>query len=295
VSPNFISFEQAKQQLHDRLQATADEFAMWIFLGPELGGLAAYLYADEPGDPPRFRFSYQGGDFDYLSQLQRYYFCVADLNNFNPADRFLTYPQLVERWAYSIRCRRDDANADAGDKEDDEAKACIAARIGEGVRVGEVGEEVWERRLRDYHPLTGMTLASSPSNTGDTAFPPLEQALFAISQVEAIEQHDFWTQTKGLEVAARESVTSGDIIAAFLVTEKGNAEWWSTRMRAAKRFGLQSSRAAVGASSRPSRWYPDRVAGWLIDKGHMPTERVVSAMRAKFPNSSEAIELLSLG
>src|ERR1700687_897316 len=49
----FISVLRAWEHLTDRLSATPDEIAMWIWLGPNQGGLAASDNPARPGGPSR--------------------------------------------------------------------------------------------------------------------------------------------------------------------------------------------------------------------------------------------------
>lgn len=69
-APRYIAYPKAMKLLTERLEATPEELAAWVWAGPDDQGLAAYLNANEL-DPPR-PFSYQallGGDFDYLAPL----------------------------------------------------------------------------------------------------------------------------------------------------------------------------------------------------------------------------------
>jgi len=47
TSSEYIAYPKALSLLKARLGATADELAGWIWLGPEMGGLCAYLNANE--------------------------------------------------------------------------------------------------------------------------------------------------------------------------------------------------------------------------------------------------------
>lgn len=157
----YIAYPKALTLLADRLGATQEEIAAWIFLGPEDGGLAAYLNANELNPPPRFHYSLGNeGDFDYLSPLMACWFLEKDIANFQPKKRYITGKALIERW---------------GEQPGIEPQAFIEAKIAES-------------RLFDLHPVFGCTRFSG---TGDDSFPPLESGLFALSYVEAIEEEDF--------------------------------------------------------------------------------------------------------
>ena len=168
----FIPFPKAFKLLADRLDATQDEMAAWIWQGPEDNGLQAYLSANELNPPPKFFYDNGDGsknDFDYLSPLMACWFVEKDISNFQPTDRYITGKALIERW-----------NALPGIQ----PNAFICAKIAES-------------RLWDIHPIYGGTVGSSPDDTG---YPPLESGLFLLSQVEQIEAEDF-TQEKNTSIA----------------------------------------------------------------------------------------------
>lgn len=82
-------------------------------------------------------------------------------------------------------------------------------------------------------------------------------------------------------------VPSGKIVAAFKVKgdDRENEKWWKERMRGAIRYGLKVARASKGAAKRPPQWYPALVAGWLIDKGHLPHAIALRAVKQHFPDA----------
>ncbi|QYZ65367.1 MAG: hypothetical protein HPY30_04830 [Gammaproteobacteria bacterium (ex Lamellibrachia satsuma)] len=161
----FIAYPKAFSRLADRIGATQDEMAAWIFLGPENGGLAAYLNANELNPPSRFHYSLGNEcDFDYLSPLMACWFLEDDIANYQPEERYITGEELIERW---------------GEQPGIEPQAIIGAKIAEG-------------RLFDMHPIFGCTRFSG---TDDDSFPPLKSGLFALSYVEAIEEEDFGLAT----------------------------------------------------------------------------------------------------
>jgi len=88
-------------------------------------------------------------------------------------------------------------------------------------------------------------------------------------------------------------VTSRKIKAAFVIPhEKDSAAWWDQRMREAKDYGLVGHRAARGRGNVASLWYPDQIAGWLVDKNHMAAGQVAKILRREFPDCSESADLL---
>jgi hypothetical protein len=160
--PNFpyIAYPKARTRLSRDLGATPEEIAAWLFCGPNEGGIAAYLNANELDPPRRFHFPVGTDSFDYLQYLTRCWFKKDDLAAFAPSERFITGEVLLKRWGATLRSH---------------AEAFVMAKIAES-------------RLMECHPLYGLTRASCPENID---FPPLESGLFAVSQIEDIESVDF--------------------------------------------------------------------------------------------------------
>ena len=159
----YIAYPKAMAQLAERLKASPEELAVWIFMGPDLGGLPAYLNANELDPLPEFCFDpYLGDDpdcLDYLSPLAACWFRQQDIQNFSPTRRFITGAALIERWR---------------SHSDMQAEAFIRAKIGES-------------RLLDIHPIACLTQGSEP---GKQWYPPLSSGLFERSKIEAIEKED---------------------------------------------------------------------------------------------------------
>ena len=83
---------------------------------------------------------------------------------------------------------------------------------------------------------------------------------------------------------------------AFVVrTNEGeNEHWWNERMRSVTRYHLAECRAAKGQRgvSNTSMWYPDRLAGWLIDKRHLSEATAARMLKTNFPDCADAADLL---
>jgi hypothetical protein len=156
----YIAYPKALRRLEERLNATPEELAAWVFMGPEQGGIAAYRNANELEPPPRFFFAYYLGAEDYLAPMMACWFLEQDIERFNPEDRYITGKALIERWGKQ-----------AGIK----AEAFIQAKI----------EEL---RLIDLHPIYGGTRGTLSE---DATLPPLGAGLFALAHVEAVEAEDF--------------------------------------------------------------------------------------------------------
>jgi hypothetical protein len=156
----YIAYPKAMSQLVKRLDATSEELAAWLFCGPEQGGIAAYVNANELDPPPRFFFPIGTEDFEYVPYLMACWFKRDDIEQFAPADRYITGQALVDRWSGRAGLQ---------------PTAYIRAKIAES-------------RLMEMHPLYGLTQGSCPENKD---FPPLTSGLFALSQVQQIEDEDF--------------------------------------------------------------------------------------------------------
>lgn len=153
----YIAFPKAMKILTDRLGVTPEELAVWIFMGPDTGGIAAYRNANELKPPPRFYFDCCMGE-DYLSPLMACWFRQDDIDRFDPADRYITGAALIERWGKSQAIQ---------------PEAYILAKIAES-------------RLTDIHPTFGGTRGTHD----DTSFPPLSAGLFALNHIEQVEAED---------------------------------------------------------------------------------------------------------
>jgi hypothetical protein len=158
TAPKYIRYGSAIKCLRERLQATPEELAAWVFFGKEDGGLDAYLKANELNPPPRFFYAHQTC-CDYLGPLRYCWFQEADIEDFSPQERFITGAALLERWSHDP---------------DLEPTQIIT-------------QMVQESRLMDIHPITGLTQAHGSESEG---FPPIEQGLFLLHQVEQIEMDE---------------------------------------------------------------------------------------------------------
>lgn len=159
----YIAYPKAIKRLDARLNTTPEELAAWVFLGPPLGGLAAYQNANELDPPPRFFFEYFTGE-NYLSPLMSCWFLASDIEQFEPDDRYISGRALIQRWQECLGIQ---------------PESYILAKIAES-------------RLIDIHPTLGLTQGI---NDCGTDFPRLVEGLFALSHILLIEQED------GLDIA----------------------------------------------------------------------------------------------
>gem|GEM_PF-5622255 len=133
-------------------------------MGPKHGGLAAYVNVNEFKKPRRFAFAAdQAGrpsvdQHDYLPQLMQCWFRANNIERFKPRERFVVGRDLIARWSKIPGV---------------DALAYIRAKIEES-------------RLNDMHPICGGTRGS----TADDSYPPVEQGLFGLNEVRAIEAEE---------------------------------------------------------------------------------------------------------
>jgi hypothetical protein len=209
----YIAYPKAMKLLSERIKATPEELAAWIFYGPKKGGLAAYLNANELNPPPRFLYSPgREGDFDYLSSLMSCWFSVSEINKFQPAERYVSGEFLIERWSK---------------QPDIKARAFILAKIEES-------------RLDDLHPIYGGTEA----RFGD-GYPPLETGLFSLTQIKNIEKSDFGDDETDTPISNKptghlnhdpEMQLKANVIAAEIFTATGRVP---TKDRVSKKLAEQ--------------------------------------------------------
>lgn len=156
----FIAYPKAAALLAERLGASPDEIAMWIWSTPKDGGICAYRNANELSPPPRFFYDVlMHSDGDYLSPLMGCWFEQKEIEQFEPTDRFVTGSLLIERWAKYVS----------------QPRAFIVAKISES-------------RLNSFHPVFGGTREQFGQ---DEAFPSFDRGIFSLSAIEKIESEDF--------------------------------------------------------------------------------------------------------
>ncbi|OLP05880.1 hypothetical protein [Rhodoferax antarcticus] len=172
VSARYIAYPNAMHQLTRRLGATPEELAAWIWLGPKDGGLAAYLNANELVPPPRFFYATGSDTHDYIAPLMACWFREEDINQFDPADRYIAGAALIERWSKQPGLQ---------------AVAFIQAKIPES-------------RLLDIHPIYGGTRGTFSEHPD---WPSLESGLFPLSHVQQIETEDFSEFSSAIDTMAK--------------------------------------------------------------------------------------------
>ncbi|MBS0412808.1 MAG: hypothetical protein JSR68_00395 [Proteobacteria bacterium] len=245
----YIAYPKAMQQLAQRLNASPAELAAWIFMGPEQGGMAAYVNANEMDPPPRFFYGNLIGTTDYIAPLMGCWFKADDVERFEPADRYIVGAALIERWSQRLGLH---------------AQAFVQAKIAES-------------RLLDLHPTFGGTRATFSEHADG---PPLESGLFPLAQVLQIEAEDFDAagSTAGPISAGREpmsheieAVDTSISIAPTPTTVRA-----STVRREARRLETQKRHAAWNKAYRKSKkdnpgksdvWHAQRIAKQDVGRG----------------------------
>ncbi len=193
----YVAYPKAMHQLAERLGATPEELAAWVWAGQKDGGIAAYLNANELDPPPQFFFAPGSESQDYIAPLMACWFRADEIANFVPTERYITGQALMERW---------------GKYPGLQTVAFIRAKIAES-------------RLQDLHPIYGGTQGTFAEHS---YFPPLANGLFALSQIEQIEVEDFPEKTE-----APESVNSTSVCVPNQSPAVGSSEWFKETARAA--------------------------------------------------------------
>lgn len=232
----YIAYPRAMHQLQQRVGATPEELAAWIWVAPELGGIAAYVNANELDPPPRFRFGDRGDSQDYLSPLMACWFLTDDVAKFAPAERFITGSALIERWK-SLPVLQ--------------AEAFIVAKIRES-------------RLQDLHPLFGGTVGTFDDQP---SLPPLTSGLFSLSEIKKIEAEDFGEELDSPSPADKNSQFAETDAGATRLVVDGNDEAISPRRstvrREARKLTTQAMYATWQKAYRVSKKkYPNKSDVW---------------------------------
>ncbi|MCX7178621.1 MAG: hypothetical protein NTX56_07555 [Proteobacteria bacterium] len=187
---DYISFQIAKTMLADSLSATAEEVAMWAWLGPSCGGLAPFADNVPPGfrqaeigsksEIPHHAFdaainedelsppllyppdpSEVGINDTWATWLTNAYFQKTEIDEFDPttAGRFISWSALAKRWQ-----ERGLSENESWDK------VCGKIRNDE---------------LMDMAPIFGGTELDKEAGA------PKNWVMFPLEQIEAIEAQDF--------------------------------------------------------------------------------------------------------
>lgn len=232
----YIAYPKAMQILREKWNATPDELAVWIFMGPDEAGIAAYRNANELIPPQRVYFDFSMGE-DYRQTLVACWFLQEDIDRFTPADRYITGAALIERW---------------GIQPDLDSEAFIRAKIAES-------------RLLDIHPTFGGTKGTFGDDAG---FPPLSAALFAMSHIKLIEAEDsisprIWPNDDDEPV--KDGVAKKDNDEPPLMGRKAIASYLNVSESTVKNYLKQKSFPFFSQGGRKCAW-PSGLDAWRTRK-----------------------------
>ena len=142
-----VHYARAKRRLQEKTPCGPEEIAMWLFTDE----LVAW-HGDEP-ESRRFVFEWSpGDDYNYVKRLSDIYFSAAQLEEFEPVERWITYREILARWAKSMT--------------EAEATGLVLSRAGTA-------------DLSAVHPLTGWP-------RGD-AEPAVEDCMLPLSRIKKLE------------------------------------------------------------------------------------------------------------
>lgn len=129
--------------------------------------------------------------------------------------------------------------------------------------------------MKWYDATRGETHPMAPTGTQGVSDFPL-----AAGFPDAVEK-----RSGKVRRLSRFTVQSREIIDAFRVKQNTteNSEWWDARLRNPNKYGCEEARATVGAARRQSTWYPDVLAGWLVEKNLMTQANAEKTMAQHFP------------
>lgn len=166
----YLAFPKAAAVLRERIGATENEIACWLFFDQ----IKAFGHVSDFCEPPEISLTVIAlsnwttaakDSPPHLNALQGAYFLKYDIENFDPPVRYISFGDLIQRW--SAQCQTEDA-----------AAALISSKIGQD-------------RLHDFAPGLGPTILSQTHFTTNIPHPPAEWAMFDCAEVEAVEEMDF--------------------------------------------------------------------------------------------------------
>lgn len=162
----YLAFPKAFAALRDRIGATENEIACWLFFDQ----IKAYGHVHTFQPPPEISlmgvaltdWTQAGkGEFPYLNVLEGAFFLISDIEKFEPPTRYLSLEDLVRRW--------------------------IPHRRSQEATISFILSRINQSRLIDFAPGLGQTELSSNLRPA----PPSEWAMFDLTQVVSIEATDF--------------------------------------------------------------------------------------------------------
>lgn len=149
-----IGLPLALNRLRERLGASQEEIAAWVFMTEHDGGLRAYKPQYHPEEFQRFYFEPEM-DPDYLSLLFNCWFDEYEIANFEPRERFISGAACLE----------------------------VLEDLNDGAPSVFLSEMVSAGKITDLHPIRGATKVSSLMGP---SLPEVESGLFSIDEIENI-------------------------------------------------------------------------------------------------------------
>lgn len=141
-------------RLGERLRASQEEVAAWVFMTECDGGIRAYKPQSQPEEFQRFYFEPEM-ELDYKGLMVNCWFDEREITTFEPQERFISGAACLEVLK---------------DLHDGSPSVFLSKLIDAG-------------RITDLHPITGATIASSPTDFG---LPKIETGLFSVDELEKI-------------------------------------------------------------------------------------------------------------
>ena len=252
AATRYLAYPKAMHQLKVRFNATTEDLAAWVWLGPKDGGIGAYMNANELNPPSRFFYATGSANHDYIAPLMACWFREDDIAKFEPTDRYITGAALIGRWS-----KRPGLHA----------AAFIQAKIAES-------------RLLDIHPIYGSTRGTFAEHSD---WPPLESGLFPLAHVEQIEAEDFAdfgpVDSPVARFQSSKEQSGSAHVQAMADTNESKRAQGSTVRRDARKLVTQSMykgwqkayRTAIKKNPKKSDvWYSQHIAKMDIAKGKSP-------------------------
>ncbi len=163
--------------------------------------------------------------------------------------------------------------------------------------------ELYYKWETDRDPQTNHRLTQNPLSATAGDANPFSQSgwhkddlpNFDRIEREQIEAHEIdfpqsparkesWVNQNRSKPVSSRKIKSAFAMQSSTTGGKESDAWWGQRMRDAKDYDLVPCRASPGRARKPSFWYPDQLAGWLVDKNYMTEKQVAEVLRQHFPD-----------
>lgn len=199
-------------QAVEKLDASPEEMAAWVWAGKDNGGLNAFFKHNRGESLLRYYLCFGSADeCSYQSRLLECWFLATELSEFQPAENYITGKSLIDRWKEKLK------------GEESLSAAFIRAKIA-------------AETLRDINRMPGDRQHEGFNNS---PYPSLNCRLFNLTDVAQIEA-EFFSQTnaQGVFGAVKPPPLSQEKIKAIFKVSKDEIEndiWWRNQFRNAGR------------------------------------------------------------